>query len=588
MNYNEATNYICTISCHGGSAHSKKHNERDEELCEKEPHIDLTRPHENWINEFERDMYIELFAEAHEEYNAKQKRNDRKKDINDYYNTIAKDPKKHTCYEMIVGLYVKAEYTNKEDVNLISFEDYKSRKFDAEAFEEKYQKIVLERYFKEWDKRNPNLKLCGAYYHFDEEGQPHLHLDYIPFGVGFKQGLQAQASLSKALANQGFETKMVPYLNSKGEEKKLMVTRQQQWQESERKALEEITKDLFKNIDVVRNETKEEKLQHRSTDLFKLDKAIEGAENLIKGFEEDIDDLELKQLKESIKLDESKKDSESLDKEIFAKEYEVDKLDLSIADLKSKEKDLEAKSKELETIKSQIEDKSDELNEVNKSLSESSKKLLENEKAIETTNDELKLVKHDLNTINSDLKSKREESSLLNEKITKQVESFNKNKGILERQTKRVEDFTSKTIEELANETIQTVEADIQAKLDSILTKSGEEYLKDILQIKTEEEIEQSYKNLEHYVKEQEKHPSINVTSEMVTNMREHYDSRGEISLLKESLSVFDIKYYANKFKEWENMKDNVKSLTEYLLKEFKETINIAIENVTKQMHIDR
>ena len=61
---------------------SKRHNERDNELCSNEPHIDLDNVHgQSFYEEIHkrdlRQVYLDELNESLGEYNAKQKRADR-------------------------------------------------------------------------------------------------------------------------------------------------------------------------------------------------------------------------------------------------------------------------------------------------------------------------------------------------------------------------------------------------------------------------------------------------------------------------------------------------------------------------------
>ena len=50
----------------------------------------------------------------------------------------------------------------------------------------------------------PNLAVVGAYFHADEKGAPHLHIDYVPVAHGYKKGLGVQNGLVKAFGEMGF------------------------------------------------------------------------------------------------------------------------------------------------------------------------------------------------------------------------------------------------------------------------------------------------------------------------------------------------------------------------------------------------
>lgn len=167
-----------TIATHNGSSVSREHNIRNRKVTDKEEHIDKKGEFEIWHDEKIRTAYDRIFGDALAEYNAKQTREDRK--IKSYYNHIKKDAKKHECYEMIVGIYG----------------------YDCDK--ETGKKIMRE-FVENWQERNPNLEMIGAYYHADERGEPHVHIDYIPVAYNLTRGLETQNALVKALGQMGFE-----------------------------------------------------------------------------------------------------------------------------------------------------------------------------------------------------------------------------------------------------------------------------------------------------------------------------------------------------------------------------------------------
>ena len=44
---------------------------------------------------------------------------------------------------------------------------------------------ILKEFAEGWIGRNPNMIMFGCYYHADEQGVPHIHIDYIPVGTEF-------------------------------------------------------------------------------------------------------------------------------------------------------------------------------------------------------------------------------------------------------------------------------------------------------------------------------------------------------------------------------------------------------------------
>ena len=65
-------------------------------------------------------------------------------------------------------------------------------------------KKIMREFVDEWPKSNPNLELIGAYYHADEQGEPHVHIDYIPVAHNYTRGLEVQNGLVKAFGEMGF------------------------------------------------------------------------------------------------------------------------------------------------------------------------------------------------------------------------------------------------------------------------------------------------------------------------------------------------------------------------------------------------
>ena len=170
-----------TIATHVGTKIARQHNIRDKRITDKEAHIDPNGKHEVWLNcnLTEKEAYHKLFDSAVAEYNSRQKRNDRR--ISDYYEKIRNDKQKHTAYEMIVSVGNMEERIPEE----LSYE-------------------ILTEFVEGWKEKNPNMYMFGCYYHADEQGVPHVHIDYIPVGTNYTRGMKKQVSSSKALEEMGY------------------------------------------------------------------------------------------------------------------------------------------------------------------------------------------------------------------------------------------------------------------------------------------------------------------------------------------------------------------------------------------------
>lgn len=199
-----------TLSWHQGGEKNvhQAHNRREPHAAGKDSSIDsrLTPNNIILIDIPIREAYHKLFDGSVSEYNSRARDS---RQINDYYTYIGKSNKQQ-AYEAIVQLGSKAEGSPDKAV-----EAYKM-------------------YVADWQRRNPNMVLIGAYIHCDEDGAVHLHIDYIPVAE-CNRGMKIQNSLTRALANQGFKTQ-----NLDGKQ----VTAQIQWEQAERDCMREICREL--------------------------------------------------------------------------------------------------------------------------------------------------------------------------------------------------------------------------------------------------------------------------------------------------------------------------------------------------------
>ncbi len=152
------------------------------------------------------EVYHELFDEALERYNAKQKRNDRK--IDNYYEKIRQGKQEKLFYEAVFQI------GNRDDMN-------------AKSEEGELAKEILIEFMKDFQKRNQYLQVFSAHLHMDEE-TPYIHVDFIPVVCNSKRGLDTRVSLKRALGEQGFKD------GTRG------ATEWNQWIESEKQEIAQI------------------------------------------------------------------------------------------------------------------------------------------------------------------------------------------------------------------------------------------------------------------------------------------------------------------------------------------------------------
>jgi hypothetical protein len=206
-------------------------------------------------------VYHELFDDALERYNAKQKRSDRR--IDDYYEKIRQGKQEKLFHEAIFQI------GNKDDTNVKSVAGQLAKK-------------ILCEFMNDFQSRNPNLYVFSAHLHMDEE-TPHIHIDFVPFTRNSKRGLDTRVSLKSALADQGFRG------GKRGS------TEWNEWMESEKQELSKVMERYGihwkklgthnKHLSVLDYEK-----QERTKEVAELDKQIETSEEKLKAVEKLTDD----------------------------------------------------------------------------------------------------------------------------------------------------------------------------------------------------------------------------------------------------------------------------------------------------------
>lgn len=136
-----------------------------------------------YCNENVKDVYHELFDEALAWYNEKQTRSDRR--IDDYYEKIRSGKQEKPFHEIILQIGDK---------------DNMGAKTENGRLAEK----VLDKYMRDFQRRNPTLRVFSAYLHMDE-ATPHLHIDFVPYTTGSMRGIDTRVSLKQALSALGFK-----------------------------------------------------------------------------------------------------------------------------------------------------------------------------------------------------------------------------------------------------------------------------------------------------------------------------------------------------------------------------------------------
>lgn len=263
------------------------HNERDAEAIERE-NAGVEQGKTRWIDpqgehevmgpgESLREAFEAVFGEAIADYNAHQKRADRKMTIDGYMQSVENDrrgrpvksikiandrakkegrPERkesgpRTHYEVIMSLgNVKPL---RDDTGKIVIDPQTGLRVRPNYVPADVMRAITRDYLEKWDERNPNLYLRRADFHNDEwykvtkggivkpglpgqwlQGQPHPHIDFIPWAEGYQRGPKRQLSITKAFAAMGFVDKIGPDGKT--------VTAWEQWERREQDVIKEIAR----------------------------------------------------------------------------------------------------------------------------------------------------------------------------------------------------------------------------------------------------------------------------------------------------------------------------------------------------------
>lgn len=216
----------------------------EKEFRDKEAHINPDGEFEVWVNKGVYETYKEVFGEAIETYNQKQKRKDRRITdsegdcITGYIKSIknSKRGKRRKVVEKKLddGTVQKIEIENDNGQRVLyelvvsagncnKLTDERGRVVYTEDGHEihpyrvprEVNKRAMKKFLDEFERAYPNFKVAVAAYHADEQylngkgnyewGIEHMHLNFIPVASGYTRGLSVQASISKALEQMGFK-----------------------------------------------------------------------------------------------------------------------------------------------------------------------------------------------------------------------------------------------------------------------------------------------------------------------------------------------------------------------------------------------
>lgn len=269
-------------------------------------HAENTDPERSYLNveycnENIKEVYHELFDEAIERYNAKQTRKDRC--IDDYYEKIRSGKQEKLFHEIIMQI------GNKEDCASDSRNGIIAAK-------------VLDEYMKDFQQRNPTLRVFSAHLHMDE-ATPHLHIDFVPYITESKRGVDTRVSLKQALGALGFkggsrvDTELNQWINAEKEQLALVMERHGiDWEkkgthEEHLSVLEYKKKERAKEVVELEN-----LLEEKKNDIQNLNHMLQENQKMLEVSEAEIEDVELKKAEAIQKAENIRKKVDKAEQEL--------------------------------------------------------------------------------------------------------------------------------------------------------------------------------------------------------------------------------------------------------------------------------
>lgn len=307
----------------------------------------------------------ETFQPAIDEYNAKQKRNDRK--IKTPYVEWHKNNGNLTQGKMSLAYECVIQIGEHESLGHQYYEaSGKKREKIHRWYEKQYSELL-----KDFKERFPHLKVLYAAIHFDEkDGTPHLHLCFQPQAV-CTRGLGLQVSIGKALGQDG-----IPRFENRLEAEREGYQMGRMYKEFRHQYINPL---IEKNGFEVKQEVHGRK--HEDKSYFK-DKMLEGGKKL-QALENQLNEREEAIKNSESQLEEREQQVQSSEKKAAAK---MQRADLAITAAKQEQQDamesVQQAAQIRDLLNKEIEDKKTRVDELKKSL-KNTEDLLQTQDAID-------------------------------------------------------------------------------------------------------------------------------------------------------------------------------------------------------------
>ena len=125
--------------------------------------------------------------------------------------TLIANPKAEKAREMLV-IYYKGGRYNKVGNGI----NRRLEKVDDPSIEADFE-------LPSFEERNPNFAVACSVMHNDEwHGTPHLHIDFVPIGEGYKKGPEKQLGFERALACMGYTDRITAFYEWRDKERQIL------------------------------------------------------------------------------------------------------------------------------------------------------------------------------------------------------------------------------------------------------------------------------------------------------------------------------------------------------------------------------
>lgn len=269
-----------TVRCHMNPNETNLAHNTDEKVRAKEDHIkaDPETGHttEKWCINYcsEKEAVATIFAEDLKNYNKKTRKSRQmtmkqyiqkvkddkrgkghkvrhKNNDGTYGYTIEKREEKRLSYELVFS----CGNTSCEHDKFGRVRYRKGRHVRPQELPPEVNYAACKRYFETFEERNQNFKIISCVWHneegffnrlkFWEYAIAHAHLVFLPIGTGYKQGMERQVSIGRALENMGYVDTYEDYVDENGETQSRWVCAYTLWERAEAEYLEQLLQEEY-------------------------------------------------------------------------------------------------------------------------------------------------------------------------------------------------------------------------------------------------------------------------------------------------------------------------------------------------------